>query len=867
MNSRLILTLVPLAGFLITGCDKPAAPASPPPAKTAEAAPPPSTPPMEEAVPVGPLGPTEAEMKSEARVRALELEQAELQQQLEEEKLARLEAELANEQALLDKERAAWVPQEPFIPKVTTVAVDGVQPADYASSDNYDYQTFYDDLAPYGTWYNSPDYGYCWQPSIYLSDVTWRPYTRGNWSSCDAGWAWCSDEPFGWACYHYGRWVKCKHRGWVWIPGSQWAPAWVCWRKNDNYVGWCPLPPETVYHNDCTWGPTVDSDCGIHPSCYVFVSCRNFDRRGLHAYCEVPVTCERICGSTVNVTNIVCRPGRVHCGGPDHDWITRGLKHGMPRYALAWESGREAHRSPAHRVEKDRLRFFAPRMETPWNAALRPRTRAERLENTEFVRASAGVPEKLVSRFRTERASREKEVTAPTNKAVRQIVERQKRLAELQQSRETVAADVRKYSDTVKAKLAAGPQYPEAPLAKTPRAHPVAGASGQPGGDVSAPAGVDRPGPGSRQPRPNTAGRRNEGVPGKTVPTPDHTNPPPAVAVEPPASRPQPPPSSVPATRDAIVDNKRPATRELPDNARNGRAAALEEQRRRAEQARTDAAAAKAAAEQEQQGNTRRAAAAAELQKRQAAEQAAADAAARTEAATREMDAKRSARAAQEERTRQAQVAAEQTAAARTEAAQRAALEERQRQTEARRTAQEERQRQATAAAEQQRQEQIAAAREASVKERSRQQESARAEARAAAMEQQRIAEAEARAEQAARQREELERQRAAMDQQRRQAEAQAQAQAAAREEAARREAMERQREAQEQQRRQAEENQRRAEEQASRQREAQENQRRQAEENQRRAAEENNRRQTEENNRRQSEQSTRQENDHKRGR
>jgi hypothetical protein len=834
MNSRLILTFVPLAGLLITGCNK-SEPAAAPPARTAEAAPaPPPGPPMETPVPVEPLGPTESEKKTMEQVRALELRQAELQQQVEEEKLARLEAEMAAEQALLDQERADWQQEQPavFIPDTGTAlaslpAVGGS--ADYSTAGNWDYQTFYDDLAPYGTWYDSPDYGYCWQPSVYLTDTSWRPYTRGCWNACNTGWTWCSDEPFGWACYHYGRWARCRHRGWVWIPGDQWAPAWVCWRKNDKYVGWCPLPPETVYQRDCTWGPTVDTDCGIHPSCYVFVPVKHFDKPVL-GYCEAPSMCLTICRSTVNITNIVCRPGRVHCEGPQYDWITRCVRRDVPRYNLAWDNDRGAHSRPAHRIEKDRIHFFAPKVQTPWNAALRPRHRTERLENSEFVRADGGVPQKLATRFKTERTEREKALNSEKDKNVRRILERHQKLAEMEKSRETLAAEAQRQAETVKSKLADGPQRPEVAVDKAPRAG--SRVPQQSGGDVFMPTVPDR-----RQP---TAPDRNSGIVRQPRETsrakeiPDHTADSAAsnraaaeqaAALE--SARRQ------ADARAAVGDTKRKqaATREA-ENLRNSRAEQVEEQRRRMAPAEPDTTA----------------------QKRQE------ESITRAEAANRESDRQRSTRAAGIEEQRRQQQA---EALARAEA-QTAALVERQRQVEAHRAAIAEQQREAAqrTAVENHRQTE-------SNKERSRQQEIAReqsraAEIRAAAMEQQRAAENDARAAQAARQREELERQRAAMEQQRRQEDANR----AAQEEAARREAMQRQQEAAEQQRRQQEENQRRAEENAARQRESMEQQRRQQEEQQQqqRAAEES-RRQAEENSRREASERARQDNDHKRGR
>ena len=46
--------------------------------------------------------------------------------------------------------------------------------------------------------------------------------------------------------YHYGRWVLERRMGWFWMPGDEWAPAWVDWRHGGDYVGWAPLPPDEV---------------------------------------------------------------------------------------------------------------------------------------------------------------------------------------------------------------------------------------------------------------------------------------------------------------------------------------------------------------------------------------------------------------------------------------------------------------------------------------------------------------------------------------------------------------------------------------------------------------------------------------------
>jgi len=96
-------------------------------------------------------------------------------------------------------------------------------------------------LAPHGTWVEVGSYGRCWRPA-HVS-VEWRPYCSGEWVWTDCGWYWSSDEPWAWACYHYGWWVYDPALGWVWVPQVEWAPAWVSWRVGGGYIGWAPLPP------------------------------------------------------------------------------------------------------------------------------------------------------------------------------------------------------------------------------------------------------------------------------------------------------------------------------------------------------------------------------------------------------------------------------------------------------------------------------------------------------------------------------------------------------------------------------------------------------------------------------------------------
>jgi len=103
------------------------------------------------------------------------------------------------------------------------------------------FQIFYDDLSPYGTWINSPDYGYVWLPNV---DAGFTPYaTNGYWVFTDEGWTWVSNYSWGWAPFHYGRWYTDAAYGPMWVPDNEWGPGWVSWRRSDDYYGWAPIGP------------------------------------------------------------------------------------------------------------------------------------------------------------------------------------------------------------------------------------------------------------------------------------------------------------------------------------------------------------------------------------------------------------------------------------------------------------------------------------------------------------------------------------------------------------------------------------------------------------------------------------------------
>ena len=114
----------------------------------------------------------------------------------------------------------------------------------------------YEDLDEYGTWRDTGEYGNVWVPR----DVGagWAPYRDGHWVWVDPwGWTWVDDEPWGYAPFHYGRWVYYDNF-WGWAPGPvyvrpYYAPALVAWFGGPGWgvsvgfgggwggYGWCPL--------------------------------------------------------------------------------------------------------------------------------------------------------------------------------------------------------------------------------------------------------------------------------------------------------------------------------------------------------------------------------------------------------------------------------------------------------------------------------------------------------------------------------------------------------------------------------------------------------------------------------------------------
>jgi hypothetical protein len=171
-------------------------------------------------------------------------------------------------------------------------------------------EVFYDELAPYGRWVEVSSYGRVFVPAGVGEG--WRPYVAGRWVNSEFGWTWVSQERWGWATYHYGRWYPDPAFGWVWVPGTVWGPAWVSFHQGGGYIGWAPLPPAVGFRAGVGLQlGGVELSASISTAHYAFVPERNFLAPAVATYVVPPARNVTIINNTTNITNITVVNNRV----------------------------------------------------------------------------------------------------------------------------------------------------------------------------------------------------------------------------------------------------------------------------------------------------------------------------------------------------------------------------------------------------------------------------------------------------------------------------------------------------------------------------------------------------------------------------
>jgi hypothetical protein len=217
---------------------------------------------------------------------------------------------------------------------------------------------FYSSLGSYGDWISVSGGVYAWRPRGIATG--WRPYLYGHWLWSDEGWYWDSAEPWAWAAYHYGRWYYDDYYGWIWIPGYDWAPAWVEWRYGADYVGWAPLGPYAMF--DMRFGITYRQSWVTPYDYWSFVDCRHVTALDVHRYVYRTDNNTRIIGRTRTAGSVRYDDGRIRSRGPDPQYVERRGNITLRRADIA-EVGERQQQGVVRIGDRDRIDVYRPRIE------------------------------------------------------------------------------------------------------------------------------------------------------------------------------------------------------------------------------------------------------------------------------------------------------------------------------------------------------------------------------------------------------------------------------------------------------------------------------------------------------------------------
>jgi hypothetical protein len=335
----------------------------------------------------------------EDRIRQLEDQEKQLQLQSEQDKLAADRAAFEAEKQKFQEKQNVVAQATPGSTPSPSDAVRS-QTSDRMESDasipgdpqtdlyrTNSYNVFYEGLRSEGHWFNDERYGYAWQPSEAERDESWRPYTDGHWAYTDRGWTWVSNESFGWATYHYGRWAKVRNVGWIWVPGTTWAPAWVSWRQTEDsdYVGWAPLPPECETSPSVKVEGWVDNYYGIGPANYVFLKTVDLVRPTYRQAILPPQQSLTIIDRTRNVTNITYNNNVVNNYGPQYQQLARITNNRLERYQLNYQQRTLPNANFRTVVTDSQVQVVAPPPQLERRATIGP-SDVRQLKNAELDR-------------------------------------------------------------------------------------------------------------------------------------------------------------------------------------------------------------------------------------------------------------------------------------------------------------------------------------------------------------------------------------------------------------------------------------------------------------------------------------------------
>lgn len=267
------------------------------------------------------------------------------------------------------------------------------------------FQMFYNDLQPHGQWFSYGNYGYCWTPNV----ANFRPYyTNGHWAMTDYGNTWVSNYSWGWAPFHYGRWVYDDYYGWIWVPGTTWAPAHVSWRTGGGMYGWAPLAPGVSVN--VAISPAFN--CGYDR--WVFVPQRYVYQPNFHRYWRGPQYNRTVINNTTIINNTYINNRTKYVYGPRSNEYQRATGQRVTTYNV--RSGRKPGRDEVRGRE---LNMYRPQVQQ------RSNERPQRIASNTEVRRSAqthqrtGTPQATMNggNVRSQRGPTAQRSTAPAQRS------------------------------------------------------------------------------------------------------------------------------------------------------------------------------------------------------------------------------------------------------------------------------------------------------------------------------------------------------------------------------------------------------------------------------------------------------------------
>ncbi|MCX6257444.1 MAG: hypothetical protein NTW49_06050 [Bacteroidia bacterium] len=327
-----------------------------------------------------------------------------------------------------------------------------------AQGEPVSFQVFYDALSPYGTWVDSPEYGYAWIPDVAPGFMPYR--TNGYWIFTDDGWTWVSNYPWGWAPFHYGRWHTDPNYGPMWVPDNEWGPGWVSWRRSTNYYGWAPIEPgvsiSMAYSNEYH---VPDND-------WTFVRGRYFGQNDInHYYVHRSENVTIINNTTVvNNTRVDNSHNVTYNAGPDRGEVEKHV--GKPISPVIIKESNK----PGQHLAKDQLEIYRPPVQKSASAGNKPvPSKVANLKDIKTqTQRSAGTPSQKAARPATQKTSPSQHAVQPANQQLSQPKQTTppKKAVELkqpQQTRQTPQTSPPKKTEEVKQ-----PQHNNQPVKQQP---------------------------------------------------------------------------------------------------------------------------------------------------------------------------------------------------------------------------------------------------------------------------------------------------------------------------------------------------------------------------------------------------------------